>query len=490
MTQVSGNRGVQPPYKPSVSADPRRSVQSKSTQSVGQNAQPVRFRGGAVQQALGNGWNGFVNLSLPSFEKITEVFIWGFLAQDVIAMWLPRIYALLTEGRKKYDPKDDPKAKNEPFGTQFRKYIKGNVEGLNWQNFSEGTKREFATGPGLLIVPAGIFVAASRLVNPAIKMPFQAVKGLGKGLAEHMQDVKDKDAFRKELKGYVRSIFQDPKLTTAKGKELEAWSNQWVDNLYNENIPAKKQKMDELSKQLNEMVRDFNQTNRMEPYFRKPGAKTPIERLMEDEHPLHRKESTWISYRPKLLFETPIKEGITPERQLAKADRSLRQMPVTEVLRDLTRMEGMVKDIESRAKEVALSDAAQQTMQSLVAKKGLMSLFATVTAAAYTVKLAFWAQSHDTYQATRFLNEKTAQNHGSQPQCANAPSSRRSNMSQPQSISSTAGSANALQPAFSSLTPPQNHPFAFPIQQSGMFITQPAAQWPVQSRLADEGRNV
>jgi len=468
----------------------------------------------------------FVARTLPTFENITEVFIWGFLAQDVVAMWLPRIYALLTEGRKKYDPKDDPSAKSKPFGTQFRKYVKGNLEGLNWDNFYEGTKREFATGPGLLMVPAAIYLAASRLANPAVKMPFPAVKGMSKGLKRHFEDankLSGDEAYLKQVQDYVHSIFQDPKLTAtemsptgnkkyvtlerlkaelARDKkdtthiitDLSKWSEDWVNNFSQTDVGTKKKETQRLSKQLQETIRAFNRTHRMEKYEAASGKGVNVNRLIEDEHPLHRTESTWVSYQPKRIedwlgYNKHPKTGelLSEEMQKAHARKYMKQMPVTEVLRDLTRMEGLAKGIEERATKNngLLSDAAEQTMKHMVNMKFGMSLGATAVTAAYLTKLAFWAQNHNTYQATRLLNEKTAQNHGSQS--TDAANARSHRAGQPQSIAPTAGSANALQPAFSMAARTQAQPFARPAQMPAVSPFAQPQPWPAAQ--ADERRN-
>jgi len=410
----------------------------------------VRFSGlnsSPIHHAASNLWQRYVNFSIPTFQKISEIFIWGFLAQDVVAMWLPRIYALLTEGRKKYDPQNDPKVRNKPFAIQFKKYYVENLKGLNWANFSEGTKREFATGPGLLIVPAVLYAVASRMMNSSIKLSFKAAKGIGKGLAEHTTH-KPEQPYPEQVQQYLKRIFQDPGLSRIKGNELETWSRQWAENLLQKRSSQQKETTRILSDKLQSIIHGFNTKHRMNPYSLTPheaasGTEAFAKEVMKDAHPLHHQGSTWISYEPDRLLEN-LKEG-----NRKGAAKRLQQMAVPDLLKDLTRMDGLVKEVDKKFPEgTSLPELTRQVTEKLVINKGWMSIAATTITAAYLTKLAFWAQSHNTYQATRFLNEKTAQN-----QDGRKPAKRTQSQAAtlPQSTQPTAGSAYGLQPAFSSL---------------------------------------
>jgi hypothetical protein len=502
MTFVSGNRGIQPSITPSASARQQLGLRHGG-KAVGQNAQPVRFGGNPVNNAMNNGLQGFVNLTLPTFQKVAEVFIWAFLMQDVFAMWLPRIFALLTEGRKKYELRNDPKMKDKPLGRQLYHYVKENLKGLNWDNFYEGTKREFATGPGLLIVPAAVFLAISRFVNPSVRLPFSAAKGMGKGLRKQFKDAPANPDVKAEVKAYVEHMFQDPmfkkdpsKLKFDKSENLKGWVNKWVDNYFCEDKETKKGEAKKLSEELQKTIREFNREHRMEAY-KASGHGKDVNRLIKDEHPLHHTESTWISYQPKTLLEklglkeTKTGEPMTEAMQLAKAGKRLRQMPVTELIRDLTNMEGLVKGIQEKAANSSnLADSAEQVMQRVIKMKFGISLGATALTAAYLTKLAFWAQNHNTYQATRLLNEKTAQNQGSH--ASEAGNARSNRAGQQPVITPIAGSASALQPAFSMAAAPMPdklspQPFGLPVQAPVVspfpFLTRQS------NRGMDEGRN-
>ena len=423
---------------------------------------------------MSGSWQGFVNFSLPTFEKITEVFLWAFLAQDVVAMWLPRIYALLTEGRAKYDPKEDPKAKDLPFGKQVGKWVDGNLKGLNWGNFREGTKREFATGPGLLMVPAAIFLLANKLANPSVTMPYFALKSMGAGLAEHLEG-KPTANYQAELKDYIRSIFVDPKLqdrswqAAGQTRNLKDWSSNWVDAIFKEHPTPKVQEaqLKNLADELKTAIRDFNREHRILPY-EKNG--TGVRSLMSDKNPLHRSESTWVAYEPK-VFADALKGNQT------LAAQNLRQIPTAEVLSDLERMAGLVKAIGEKATgSVTLAESARLSTEKLVKMKFGLAVGATVITAAYLTKLAFWAQSHGAYQATRFLNEKALNNQACKqpskiarsPQAGTPPITNAHCLVPAQPLNSAlAGSAYGLQPVFSvGTSPAQRMPLGAPVRQS------------------------
>ena len=458
MTHVSGplNRGLpQPPYH-------RSSVSTASRQR--QDAQSLHFSG-----VFTNTRQSMVNKSLPMFEKMNSVFIWAFLFQDVVALWFTRFYALLTEGRKKYNPKHDPEVKNKSLAQQVWRYGKENTKGLNWQNLWEGVKREFATGPGLLIMPALTFLGVSWAVNEAIKMPFRAVKGIGKGLIRHLDGkYETQEAYKAQVADYIKSIFQDPKLKAEKGGDLEKWSKKWVENLYQGNRTDQRKGAEKLGKELENIILEFNNKHRSTPYSPKTNTENPVERLIQDEHPIHQKLATWISYEPKTLMDRLKDPKLSAERQLEKGQKRLHHMPVQDLMADLKHMGGLVRDIEANAIKTSqpLDDAAQQSMQKMVKWKFGMALTATGITTAYLIKLAFWAQNNNTYQATRFLNEKTAQNQRSQTPSSHA-YSMRANQLTPH-MSSIAGSANGLQPVFSN-KPNSTNFFHAPALQTSTF---------------------
>lgn len=95
------------------------------------------------------------------FQPITEQFVYGFIAQDVIALWVPRIINALRRGREPYNPAEDPSVRAERPFQQWLHSIYMNAKGLNYTNATEETLREVETGPGLLIAQSVLYGAAT-----------------------------------------------------------------------------------------------------------------------------------------------------------------------------------------------------------------------------------------------------------------------------------------------------------------------------------------
>lgn len=119
-----------------------------------------------------------------AMKPITEQFFWGFFTQDVIALWIPRVWRSLIRGRDRYDPSTDPDIGNRGTLEQFFHAIGKNLEGLNWKNAREETYREVETGPVLLATPSIIMGMASILAwgKLAIMMTHDNLKTFTAGL--------------------------------------------------------------------------------------------------------------------------------------------------------------------------------------------------------------------------------------------------------------------------------------------------------------------
>lgn len=355
--------------------------------------------------------------SVAVFQKINEVFIWGFLAQDVVGMWLPRVGTSLKVGREPYDPSDDPEAKNLPFDQQVKKWIVGNVKGLNWINFSEGTKRESATGPGLLAMPALVFMINRYMGNPAQELSFASLKALGGGLQQHLQangkPIADKGDYKKAVQSYVRSMFVDPDLKGLKiGKQtLDEWCKEWTETAFAEtdksawdrvahNFKTDKgpaHKLGEMADALHQSIRAFNREHRVLKYD-KPNGASPLAQFINDDAPLHHADGVWASYQPKA------------------ADPKVALKPVNALTEDLKRFGWYARKAweNHQAKQegcVALTDAVEKTMKNMVVRKFWLGVGTTVLSAYYLTRLAFWAQNHGTYQAVRQFREDTPKKH-------------------------------------------------------------------------------
>ncbi|MGG2324703.1 hypothetical protein, partial [Salmonella enterica] len=89
-------------------------------------------------------------------------------------------------GRQPYNPETDPQARNLPFHEKARKWVTGNLKGLNWANSNEATKQEGLTALFLL---GGLFAGFSlnrQFLNPAREMSFPSLRGFGEGFAKHL----------------------------------------------------------------------------------------------------------------------------------------------------------------------------------------------------------------------------------------------------------------------------------------------------------------
>jgi hypothetical protein len=433
MAQPTGQRGDLPPHQLYKSHPPQAGQSGKGQQQPGATAQGVRFGGAA--DAFCSGLAKVVPVSI--FEKITEVFLAGFLAQDVIAMWFPRVGTSLKTGREKYDPTNDPQMRNRPFHEQAYKWATENWKGLNWVNFNEETKREFATGPGLLALPAFIFLGNRYLGNSARELSYPSLKGLGQGFSEHLHDfINPKEGLPKApltkeeywgrvVPDYIERLFVDPELKTAHGADIRQWSRDWAKELeaqadtgWLERLKGSTKRffgksdstdIEKLAQVLNEGVRTFNRSGdaRMLAY---PATEEAFKQaVIRDVAPLHHAEHTWISYRPQ-AFQTAMAElskAPASEALQTEARGLCQQTSISHLTGDLNRFGGLVKAVwqsyEKNEGKKAISEVAEHTLKSLAGSKLFLGLGTTALTGAYLMKLAFWAQNHKSYQAVRLL---------------------------------------------------------------------------------------
>lgn len=363
-------------------------------------AETPRFQGafsGLGNRALNQATNGL----LPIFQKITEVFLVAFLAQDVVAMWLPRVGTSLKVGRIPYDPQQDPAARNLPFAEQVKKWIVGNTRGLNWVNFNEESKREFATGPGVLMIPAVVFAAARRLFGKsAVEMSYGSLRGMSMGFQDHLAQsgLKDatgtisQEAYRKELAQYLTSLFDDAELRTTRltrqktyGQYLEDWSRRWADGVFGvyDQTKAKNQKeaLHQLADEFKTTLTGFNRKHRLLPYT--------VNGKQVSENLLHRSDHAWVRFQKSA---------------------ELSQKPINSLLHHIERWSDFAKAVWERKSSRGVGSVAEtlpklveSTFHKLAAKKLAVALGTIVLSGFYLVKLAFWAQNHDSYGATRLL---------------------------------------------------------------------------------------
>lgn len=489
MTQPVGHGGYKPPHHLPPAVRPKVADRSVAPSTQSGSASGVKF-GGALL-------NGSVN----TFQNITEVFLWGFLAQDMVAMWMPRVWTSLQEGKVSYDPSQDPAVKNKPFREQVGAWLSGNWKGLNWVNFYEGTKREIATGPGLLAVPAVAYMLNRATLNPSVELSAESIKGLGEGLQARLgkQTFKNKSELVKAVKQHLREGFADIEQVAQNGlqgqhfnakerkaaqqqaidikKLIETWVNAEVDEsiAFAENNGftrvqngfkrlVSKEKPSSKAADAFETVKtklwDFNRNYRLNAYAQ-------LGEVIQDTAPLNNTGKTWFTYRPDKL-----ESGLVKQRNFA------------EIRNDVSRVGGFLNKLWANMEkegQTVVGDVAEKTWKQLMRNKWMMGVGVTTLTAAYLVKLAFWAQNHGTYQATRLLKEEDAARKNHQD-------NKRTGCQQPSAMPFQAGLPFGAEPAFSrwgqsntfaAVTPGSlnNARFApFGLQRSGYAIPAPR-QW-------------
>lgn len=113
----------------------------------------------------------FADRMATVFQPITEQFVWQFLTNDVLALWLPRIGNALRRGRNVYDIKKetDPEVRDMSPQQQLLYHWYMNAKGLNYKNAFEETMREVETGPVIFAAPS-VLIALATMLSPVFKM--------------------------------------------------------------------------------------------------------------------------------------------------------------------------------------------------------------------------------------------------------------------------------------------------------------------------------
>lgn len=472
MTYPVGQRGLQPlNYRsPSVRLQ---AAGAKSSGVAGKGASGVKF--GGVGQVL---QNGGVNV----FQNITEVFLWGFLAQDMVAMWMPRVWTSLQEGKKTYDPTEDPAMKDKPFNQQVKAWLKGNTAGLNWVNCWEGTKREIATGPGLLAVPALAFMVNRALMNPGVELSAKSIQEMGEGLGQYLKGKsygeQEKSNFIDDVKNYLKTGFADIEQVAGQGlpkadaktseaakaaaEKIQKSIADWLDAEIKGSVAhAGRGRFDRLKANTSQafgkepnkdlpklreavetQMRKFNRDFRMNRY--KDALK-----IIADDAPLNNTGKTWFTYRPDSIESAKKAVGNEKEAVVDKAKKLVTQRDFSHIQADVSRVGGYLNQIwanQAKREGGKIAEVTTKTMQQFIRNKFLLGWGTTILTAGYLVKLAFWAQSHGTYQATRLLNDDAASNGKDKHKNKRSRSSE-----QPLNTQQPAGLPFGAQPAFSRL---------------------------------------
>jgi hypothetical protein len=384
-------------------------------------AQP-QFAGFGVKNAVQAMVPKAVDTLIPTFEKITEVFLWAYLAQDVLSMWVPRIRQSLVRGAIEYDPTTDPENKGMTPWQLSKKYWTKTLQGLNWVNFNEETKREFATGPGVLFIPTLAFMLARRTFGKtSVELGYGPLTQLTDSFKHHLANsgIAAKDAvtpleYRTELQKFLKSRFgfspalmnqqiqviadaANPAVKSSMKLEhfVDQWVNHWVDTAFNLNKLSGADQAKALS-QLEHTMSDavINGVNRT---------------LQTAEH-LYSMDNL-----PVRLMDRVKNAAAQSGHDLKEA---VHAKPVGEFLSEISRWKDFAVEVleqKTRGGKLGhglvdkLPDLVEGVYKKLVTKKAVYSFVFSLLTGYYLIKLARWAQSHDNYEANRLLQEGPAE---------------------------------------------------------------------------------
>ncbi len=189
------------------------------------------------------------------FDKVDSDYLWGFLALDVVAMWVPRFVVGLTRGRYEYDPTSDPSNTGISPWQQMSKSIHKNLAGLNYANLAEEAIREIFTAPGVLLLPTLIFlVAYASQKNKSSWLSYSSLGKLSgtfnhhlneidnelKGKAFNYNDANHRDLYNKKVKTFFTNLFATKNVSFKSGDkitiDLEAIEKQLKDKNKDKNF--------------------------------------------------------------------------------------------------------------------------------------------------------------------------------------------------------------------------------------------------------------
>lgn len=397
-------RSTQGLSRDAQSAQASQNKASAALKSLPQTRQQPQFGGfGVSAQAI---VPAVVDRLVPTFQTITEVFLAAFLAQDVISMWVPRIRQSLVRGAVEYDPKSDPENKNLTPWQLTKRYWSKTLQGLNWVNFSEETKREFATGPGVLIIPALFFALARRWFGKtSVELGHKPLTQLTGSFMAHLQNSGintaenlSEEAFKAEMVKFIKNRFGMDQKTLQEvvigqkplTQHLDEWTHQWVEQAIKTNASesavkkAAQAELESLNGKLYQLImNDLNKGVRPAAFIEKASQ-----------------------------MEVRLADGLKKAGQAAQ--EHVHDMPIGEFTSHLTRWKDFALEVfntkaaKYAGKAVPLSDLTKNLYEKLVTRKGLYSVGVTLATGYYLIRLAKWAQSHETYEANRLLQEPAA----------------------------------------------------------------------------------
>ncbi len=247
-----------------------------------QNIQP-RFQSALAFQRMGT---GFVDGLQKTFNKIDSSYLYSFLALDVVALWIARVWIGWVRGRDDYDPITDEQNAGKGPAEVLLKTFWRDLKGLNHQNAFEELSREVLTAPGCLGAPTLLFALATfKSRGQAFWLGQKDFNGLKNAFIKHINDsgidqtrplssVQSKTL----VKDFVSQIFDDSALLKTKvtpsdklvkkyglnskttvpiGQFIEKWTDQWAEHALQSMDKSKRHGVDKILHELNDDLQEI-----------------------------------------------------------------------------------------------------------------------------------------------------------------------------------------------------------------------------------------
>ncbi|MBY0450804.1 MAG: hypothetical protein K2X01_09300 [Cyanobacteria bacterium] len=396
MASVSHRQLSTPPAPKALLSRQARAAQVATAQVA--HVPSVQF-GGAITNISRRLGDVAANNLEKVFQNIVEIFLWAFIAQDVVSMWVPRIEVSLTRGRVHYDPTTDPSNQGLTPRQQMAKSLVKNIKGLNWPNLYEETMREVATGPGVLMVPTVIYSIARRTFGKqASEMGYQPLSKMAHTFMDHLKGadskkLTQKHAYTQSVQSFVRNLFQDTEFEKAKlasgqsGKAfLDNWSGRWAEQLFNNDHSTRDKALGELSHELTTAVEGFNRKHPRMAELLKTQTDVTVTKVRLFKRAAAEKAGKAAVFKPSVDF---IKAG--------------------DLTGYLTKFNDFMRTVyeEKVGKHVGdqFAALANKIYHRLTVRKAIMGLSATLLTGIYLTYLVKLTQHNDSYVANRLLTD-------------------------------------------------------------------------------------
>ncbi|MBK8190480.1 MAG: hypothetical protein IPK79_08530 [Vampirovibrionales bacterium] len=393
------------------------------------------------------------NPLLRVFNQIDASYLVGFVAMDVVGLWIERIFTGLVAGRYRYDAKADPQNRDLSPWRIHLKSARKNLQGLNWTNMWEELKREALTAPGCLGLPSLAFAWARwKRRTQANELGYTSLKTLTHSFSEKLGALKGPltpQAFQSHLKTALSELFPDAAMrataldtgceplaraygliagidNTSAAHTYGDFIDQWAERFSqraSEGLsspePLSRQDFKRVSQALVTLNDDLK-TALLEHYNRLHG---------DDVHALNRGDVV------TRLWENPASAQ-------GPAIETLQRRPLAKLLNDLTLYKDALQEafrVHQTQPQGVFAQALRATERRILRSKFAFAMIGTGLGSAWLLMLPHFVQKSARYPATRLYLQRT-------PQKADAPTP-----SPTSSVASMSQSPSPLSPAASVL---------------------------------------